>query len=620
MKKLKIIIALFTFFLAIIPLNAKNLSLDQKQSKKIFSIIKKERTTDNIRKIINIINYIDKVYSNLDKNIKNGGKITIFFDPAHGKLPDGRWQGGAATRRLSCTNLPEEFYSINISRAIYKLLKQNKFIEVKTTNDFNEVLEGRSNIYNNIPFPTTVALAKKHGAFMIIAEHLNNVSVFNKADGTTNISGLHIIKNSWGTRYLKYIPSPYQGFLTLYNKFDASGFSHKYAITLKRILKQKGLTPNGWELGAVGDDRFSYFMDFPISVIFESGFIYNPIEEKKLKNPEYIEKIVTSQYQALLENIKNYFGIDISNNKLKVSKNLQQKKILAMNIELLKLARITIFFLKNGYYNKSVSLINYMERKFRNKIFKNKINYYRRIKLSLIRSHRYYRIANKYLKKFYKYKKRRYRYSKRRRVYRRYRKRYYRLYRKYLRKSRNSIIRTPVLYTYKMKLFHPNSKWVKRKIYRKIIIANKKTKKCKPYIAKMKKPEKLILAKKSNLSKPIILTIDRQGDIKQSLLKALAPDPYTLKYLVKIFKKAKITTYKRRRYYSRRRRRYVRRRVRYTKKIKFRRGIYIVKLNRRFRIVSLKKVSTIRLNSRKYQNQEYLKNSYFAKEYIKKEL
>jgi len=338
----------------------------KKQPKTIKTIIKKERRTTYYKDLISIINEIDEVYGQIYHNLKNNKKLTVFFDPAHGKLKDGRWQGGAATRRLSCTNKPEEYYSIPFSREMYQLLSANKYLSVQSTPDFMKVLQGKSDTYKNIPFKTTIKLAKKYNAFIIISEHLNNVLMINKVNGNLNIPGLHVTHDKYGRKYLKFFGKSFSGFLTLYNELDASGFSEKYALKLKEKLMAKNIKPNDWNFGAVADDRFSYFTDFPISIIYESGFISNPQEEKKLRDPKYIKTIVQAQYTSLIENIKNTFGIDISKSELKKLKKSPQDEL-----ELLKLSRIIIFYIKKGESSKAIQAINLMNKKYRKTKYKN---------------------------------------------------------------------------------------------------------------------------------------------------------------------------------------------------------------------------------------------------------
>jgi hypothetical protein len=107
-----------------------------------------------------------------------------------------------------------------------------------------EVLRGESDIYRNIPFSATISMAKESNAFIIISEHLNNVSAVQKASGIMNVPGIHIINGIHGRKVLRYISDTYKGFLTLYNRVDASGFSRNYALNIKSRLMERGLQPN----------------------------------------------------------------------------------------------------------------------------------------------------------------------------------------------------------------------------------------------------------------------------------------------------------------------------------------------------------------------------------------
>ena len=181
------------------------------QTSTITSIWSAEKNPVFREKIADIVNHIDQTYACLYDNLRKGGKLVIFFDPAHGKLKNGQWQGGDATRRSSCTNLPEEYYSIGISRKMYEHLSKNSFIEVKTTDDFLEVLKGKATRTGTFLSAPRSRLAERAGAFIIIAEHLNNISVFYKADGKVNLPGIHVTRNGYGGRSSSSYVTPMKG-------------------------------------------------------------------------------------------------------------------------------------------------------------------------------------------------------------------------------------------------------------------------------------------------------------------------------------------------------------------------------------------------------------------------
>jgi N-acetylmuramoyl-L-alanine amidase len=597
------------FFLLSFSLMANtNAHLKKRQSNTIKRILKREKSVTHTKNIIKIINNIDNIYGNLYKNLLNGKRIIVFIDPAHGKLRNGRWQGGSATGRLSCTNKPEEFYSIKISRKIYKLLSESRYFQIKTTDDYLQVLQGKSDIYKNIPFHKTVQLAKKAGAFIIISEHLNNISVFHKADGRVNIPGFHITRNGWGKKILTYVRGSFKGFLTLYNKLDASGFSRNYALNIKNQLTKKGLKANSWGRGAVSDDRFSYFTDFPISVIYESGFISNPKEEKLLREDKYLTKITNSQFKGLINNIKNVFGVDISGKKpIKVKTNSWHK------IELLKRARITVYYMRNTLSQKAIYTIRQMERGYKRSSLRSYVRYYTKIKHKLISIERNYRLHKRYCRLVHKYKK----------------KRWYKTARKYRRKANRHlrkakrIARGAVFLSYRKK-FNPKKKNTKKQIAKISKPINKKIKLPKKNITKKIKPKKvkyISLPVKSYLKKPIIIVIESKNQtIDEAIQHALEPGKQVLKKLTRSFKNIIKVKWVKRRVYSKKRKRKITRWVKRRRKINFRKGIYIVYLNNHLKIKSVKRVGSVRLTPWRYQNQQYMKNSFFARTVKEKSL
>jgi N-acetylmuramoyl-L-alanine amidase len=568
----------------------------QGESKIISGIVKTEKRSQKRKRILNIINEINSIYGRLYTNLMEGKKLVVFFDPAHGKLPNGMWQGGKITGRHSCTNHPEEYYSIKISRELYKLLNNNPFIDVRSTADYMEVLKGNSDIYKNIPFPKTVKLAKKAGSFIIISEHLNNVSMFHKADGRINLPGLHITRSRYGHRILRYVAKTYEGFLTLYNRLDTSGFSRLYALKLKNRLSEIGFKPNNWQKGAVADDRFSYFVDFPISIIYESGFISNPDEEKKLKDPLYINKLVKAQYETLLENIRDTFAVDISGNEpVQINKSIHHR------LELLKLARIAVDYLKDGNSKRSIYTINRMIRKYGKTGYRHYIYYFSSIKKSLIRAEKYYKLGKRYQRTAYKFSKKRQ--WKRARRFRRLSRRYFLRAKKYTSK--------PVFLAYRIKYAKALRQRYRKRTPGKYY--SRKTNNAKTHY-------RVIARKRAARWTPIILPIDSNQRLEDALMLALSPDKKTLPKLIKSFRNARITRWVKRRYYSKKRKRWVTSWKKRTRKVNFRKGIYIVKLNRKLKVIKAERVSSVKLTSSKYQNQQYLSNSFFAKSRLVKTL
>lgn len=564
-------------FIAIESYSSTEKEFTQNQSPIITQIVANERNKNHRDKIIEMINKIDNTYSNLYEKLEKGKKVVIFMDPAHGKLPNGQWQGGDATRRTSCSGLPEEYYSTLLSRKMYELLSKNNFIEVKTTDDFMSVLKGSSDSYNDIPFTKTVELAEKAGAFIIISEHLNNISVLYKADGKVNLPGIHVTRNGYGWKVLQYVKDTYAGFLTLYNKVDASGFSLNYALKLKKMLVSKGLKPNSWNFGAVGDTRYSYFIDFPISVIYESGFISNPDEEKNLKDPEYINKIVESQYNALLDTFKEIFSVDISGSSVKKSGDAVPERI-----ELLKLARLAIYYIGAIDINNARQIIREMEKKFSRSKYKEYTYFFTEIKNNLAASSKYYEIAAKHKR------------NKR-----------YKQARKYFWLSRKYIYRAPI--------FNALRERYRNELHNTAAYTATAAKpESKIEIVPVKRSNYSLLATKAPIERSIIFPIEQNQSLEKALSFALSPDAETLKKLVKSFKNAnnilKQKTYK----YSKKKKRKISSWKEIAQKCKFGTGIYVVKLDKNLNVISVKYVNSATLNPAQYQNQQYLKNSYFS--------
>jgi N-acetylmuramoyl-L-alanine amidase len=545
------------------------------QPQSVENILNREKNKSSREKIVEIINRIDQTYADLYEKLQKGNKLVIFFDPAHGKLPNGHWQGGDATRRTSCTGLPEEYYSILFSRKMYELLGKNNHIEVKSTDDFMAVLKGASDTYNDIPFTKTVELADKAGAFLIISEHLNNISLLYKADGKVNLPGIHITRNGYGWKVLQYVRDTYDGFLTLYNKVDASGFSRKYALKLNAMLVSKGIKPNSWSFGAVGDTRFSYFIDFPMSVIYESGFISNPDEEKKLRDPEYIGTIVEAQYKALIETITEIFAVDISGSEVKKTGEAAPQRL-----ELLKLARLSIYYIESVDTNKAVQVIREMEKRYSGTAYSEYTHFFSTMKYNLVRSLCNYQAAVKYKR------------QKKNKLARRH----FWLARKYL-------LRAPIFAKmherYRSEL-HATRDAGPDKAGKATEIVPLTTSGPAPAIAR------------APLGRNIILPVEQNQSLEKAIEMALEPDAETLKKLVRSFKNAKTFTRKKVREYSAKNKKRITRWVVNSQKLKFGTGIYIVKIDKNYNVTGVRYVNSVALNPNQYQNQQYLKNSYFA--------
>jgi len=382
MKLINIIFPIFIVLCSYTSLYST--AINNKQTPAIDRILNMQNNKDTFNDLADIINYIDEIYGGLYDSLEKGGKITIYFGPAHGKDRTGQWVG-ITTNRVDTTGLPEEYYSIQYSRKLYKLLNGNPFINIATSDEYREVLEGRSDSYRQMKFKEETANAKNAGAFMLIEMHMNNVAISNKADGLVNMPGIHMARDKQGRKLLTHIKGSYSGFLTLYNKYDTSGFSKQYAVNIRDNLVAKGYRANGWEYGAVGDDRFTYYLLFPVSVIYECGFISHPDEDKKLLDEDYMNGMVLSQYEMLLKTFNDVYGIDISNNKFS-----GKKKDFNSNVELLKLARLTLYFIKTGDTKSANAAVNAMNTLYLNPKTKDSIQYYNSIMNTINRAEKHY--------------------------------------------------------------------------------------------------------------------------------------------------------------------------------------------------------------------------------------
>jgi len=542
----------------------------------LHKIIKAEKNAKDKKNLNKIINFSKATYKNLYKRLKNNESITIFIDPAHGKTKSGFWQG-KLTGRLSSTGKPEEFYSILISREFYKVFSKNRFITIDSTKDFLKVMKGTSESYRNISFHETITLAKKSNSFMLMSQHLNNVSYYNKAFGHSNIRGVHIIKDYYGRYIIKYIPYIYQGYLTLYNIFDTTGFSRAYAVNYRNIMTAGGIKANNWQSGAVADDRFNFFFDYPIGVIFETAFISNPLEEKKLRDTAYIKMVVRNQYNAFLNTFKQKTGIDISQQMVKkynYNKNLWCH--IALN-------QIALYYIKTASTKKAKKAILYILKSNRNAKEK---KYYsallRRVTFAestFFKAHHFKKKA----KRSRKYKNKKY---------------YYRLYKKYLWRAFYYGRSKAVLYSYKNKYL--------RYLYKK-----------KPY--RKRREQKKIWRPKIRLKKvpikkyrPLLLVIDNGQSLKKAVQDATKGSKQDITLIAKRLKLYRKTRYKRKRFYSKKKKRYYTRWIKRRYKIKFHEGIYIIYFKKNFRIKKIIRKNAVPLDPRRYQNFMYLKNSYFA--------
>jgi hypothetical protein len=572
MKKVYILL-LFIIFLS--PAFGEN--LNHEQNSDIIKILN-YCSGQTREEAIHIINYIDDTYGKLYENLTNNGKFTIYFGPAHGKDESGQWRG-ITTNRIGISGLPEEYYSMIYSRKLYSLLKGNKFIEVAAAPYYKDVLEGKSDSYHYMKFTDVAKNAYEAKAFMVVEMHMNNVSVFEKADGLVNMPGIHMVRDSSGKKLLKNITGIYSGFLTLYNKYDASGFSQQYALNIRNALVAKGYSANGWEYGAVGDDRFSYYLLFPVSVIYECGFISHPVEEKMLRDPYYMDGMVSTQYEMLLKTIKDIYGIDISGENV-----LGNPKDISEKVELLKLARLIIHFIQSGDVDAATESYRAM-KKIHNSASKEYISYYGNIIERVNRSESLYKkgIA---LSKNKNAKKR----SKAR---------------QYFVRARDCLNRNVMYQTLKEKYSY--AIYGERK--NENAIAERRTQRNISYSSK---GVSAFSATPSSITKPFVISLSHGETLEHAVAEALDADQNIIEKLVsemENYKKVKVVKVKK---YSARKKKAIWTWEKIREDFEFTPGLYVVSLDKKLNVIKAEKVSAVYLDPHRYQNQQYLKNSYFA--------
>lgn len=550
-------------------------SIEKEQPRVINSIISAEKETRHLGNIGEIINFIDRTYTDIPETLKNGGKLTIFFDPAHGKDSTGEWRG-ITTNRIGVTGKPEEYYSIYYSRKLYTLLKENSYFNIVTSKDFQKVLDGKSDSYHYLRFSETVQMARDAGAFIVIAQHLNNVSIFNKADGRINIPGIHMARDNRNRLLLRNIKGSYSGFLTLYNKFDASGFSRQYAVNIRESLIAKGYKANNWEYGAVGDDRFIYYVDFPVSVIYENGFISHPEEEKKLLDPYYMDGIVKSQYDTLLQSLKEIYGVDISDSRLSIN-NVRFND----RVELLKLARIAIYYIKNAETKKANTAINAMAAYSKNKDLADSVAYYQSVMKTINKAEGHYNkgIAKK-------------------------KKKQHKQARRDFNAALSSLDRNSLYNGYRTK--YNNEIGRRSGSSTTTTVASTEPK-------PVKYKESAHPVNRSAITKPVILTMEDGTSLQQALIDALNPDDENLVKIYNSLNKYKKVKWVKYRKWSAKHKKNITAWKKVTEDFNFTNGIYIITFDKNFNVTKAEAVSQVYLNPEVYQNQQYLKNSYFER-------
>ena len=568
----------------------------------IDKVLKSETDEYRARELSGLVNKLDSMYHDIYGQLRDGGKIRIYIDPAHGKI-NGIWRG-LLSGRYCINGLPEEHYSILMLRDLYKHLSSNRYIEIITPDDHLAAMKGETDSYNDITFIDSINRAYEKNAHMIISEHLNNVAQYNKATSKSNVSGIHIVYDYRGRKYLTEINSIFKGFLTLYNKLDVTGFSRYYAHRLRNNLVENGFTPNSWENGAVADDRFIYFIDFPISLIYESAFISNPDDLARITRPESRAVIAKAQYSVLLDSVKNMFGVDISGPEaVKTSGSFDEDRI-----TLLKLSRIALFYLKCGEGFKSANVITEMKKKYTGARYNDLIAPYGVIRSRVLAAENNYLKAQRYLSMKTKNRK-----AAKRNFQRAINhltaarsqtssKYYYAgLYRKY-----NNAIKAAYNHTAPAQI--------------QVAGAAPSRQRFLPSSGTAERSSSFQKCATAPLERNIIFVIERNDTLETAIRNSLSPEPRLEPVLLESFKNAYTIDTRRVKTWSKKKRRMVYSQIEVKSRMRFEKGIYVVKLNDQYSVVSARRISKVHLNPDAYQNQQYLKNSHFANAELHKSL
>jgi tetratricopeptide (TPR) repeat protein len=352
---------------------------------------------------------------------------------------------------------------------------------------------------------------------------------------------------------------------------------------------ERGHTPNNWESGIVGDDRFSLYINFPISVIFESGFISNPIEEELLRKESFQNDIAQSQYNAVIASIRSKFGVDLTNEKPDKIRNQNDTET-----NIITLSRFFVYYTQKGEFNKAISMLDRIE-KFRKtsntEITSSSYSVLRnRIKAisSLVSKARILTSRKKYAKARVQYTKAintmKYHplFSNIREI----------IYEEHNVCARNTGSRQ-IHYSYRIPnydVFPPELTSYRAKIENHSVYT--------PYI--------ITIADNQSLDEAVELSMSPNNDIKEKIISSLRNSS---------IRKA---TYKK--FYSQKKRRYVYSKVWVKSKPVFSPGMYIVSFSKSFSLKSVTRVPSIIFDPNKYQNQQFFKNSCLAEKTKEKSL
>ena len=116
------------------------------------------------------------------------------------------------------------------------------------------------------------------------------------------------------------------------------------------------------------------------------------------------------------------------------------------------------------------------------------------------------------------------------------------------------------------------------------------------------------------------MTLRNKENIESAIMESLSPDSKSLKIITDSMKNYKSVSYTTTKTYSAKKKKYITSSKKVIKDFEFRSGIYVAELNKDMKVVKVVKVSSVYLDHNKYQNHQYLKNSYFTQIEMEKEI
>jgi hypothetical protein len=300
----------------------------------------------------------------------------------------------------------------------------------------------------------------------------------------------------------------------------------------------------------------------------------------------------------LLKTFNDIYGINISKKYFS-----GKKKNFKANIELLKLARLTLYFIKKGDTKSANVTVKAMNSLYLNPQTKDSINYYNSIINTINKAEDYYASGVKYRNK----KK----FNKARTCFI---------------QGKSTLNNNDLYSTYRNKYTKAISgnKMIRSKSDTDLVSGKENTKKTDIKSTSVnslaKNSNTAISVKSSPLTKPFIMTLRDEGNIEAAIMESLSPDSKSLKIITDSMQNYKSVSYTKVKTYSAKNKKYITTNKKVVKDFEFKSGIFIAELSKDMKIVKVTKVSSVYLDPDKYQNHQYLKNSYFTQIEMEKEI